>query len=152
MIKVSALKIALILFFPAFAIGKPDDASSIGATSIGKSASVKVTIGSVPCSSWEGESKHIDAVNISVGNHDLWVPRSAYSDLCHPNRVAIKFDGKSGAVTLDGGDGSEAYVLKIFFDRNKVTRRVLSSPLVNQPTEETRYMQRVLQDVGSSKR
>jgi hypothetical protein len=89
----------------------------------------------------------ISNFEIRVGSTVIHVPRSAYADLVDPRQVRVEFKGTAGSVNIDGGDGEEAYLVRIFFDRNSVNRRTLSSALIpGRPTEETRYLLQVMKD------
>ena len=144
--KAVALYTAIFLSFSTFAIANSDNAKSWTATSENKGTSVKIITGAISCAAEGSPGPCIDSIELTVGRNSLLVPRSAYLDICQPTLVTIKFDGKSGIVTLEGGDGAESYMAKIFFDQTKVTRRILSSSIVNMPTEETLYTLRILKD------
>lgn len=94
-----------------------------------------------------GKGSRISSVEISVGGVNIRVPQSAYADLIDPRQAKVEFKGAAGTVSIGGGDGAEAYLLRIFFDRKKVNRRTLSSALIpGKPTEETHYLLRVMKD------
>ena len=86
-------------------------------------------------------------VDITVDGVSINVPRSSFADIRDPRQAKVEFKITAGILHIDGGDGSDAYRVRIFFDRNRVTRRTLSSALIpNLPTEETHYFLRILKD------
>jgi hypothetical protein len=110
---------------------------------------VKVRIQTEPAEEFaeSGKGSRISSVEISVGGVNIRVPRSAYADLIDPRQAKVEFKGTAGAVSINGGDGAEAYLVRIFFDRKRVNRRTLSSALMpDKPTEETRYLLQVMKD------
>ena len=110
---------------------------------------VKVQIKTEPAGggSEQGKSSRISSVQIDVVGTNIFVPRSAYMDLIDPRQAKVEFKGDVGAVTIEGGDGAEAYLARIFFDREKINRRTLSSAMfTGKVLEETRYLLRVIKD------
>ena len=82
----------------------------------------------------------VDRVEITVNGNALFIPRSTFSDLADIYRAEIKSAGKGSVLRLDGGDGSEGYIVKIEFDATHVKRRTLASgTLPTKPLQETRY-------------
>ena len=134
-------------------------ASSIGMNDLGHTSKsnlstttptgdVKVRIQTEPVGELsESKGSRISSVEINVGGVNIHVPRSAYADLIDPRQATVEFMGTAGAVNIDGGDGAEAYLVRIFFDRKRVSRRTLSSALMpGKRTEETRYLLQVMKD------
>lgn len=111
-------------------------------------ASAKIVLSKTPlCESAESNRVLVSSIRIQVGNNLIFVPRSAYADLFGPTYASIEFRGNAGVVSIRGGDGAEAYVVRLFFDRRRVNRRTLASALLeSKPTEETRYLLRVMKD------
>lgn len=129
--------------------GDPDRTAAVTLSAVSRDgmARVQVRIGAVQSGPQNGKRPVAIGVDITVREHGLTVPRSAYADLVGPRRVDINVQGSAGVVTIQGGDGAEAYVARLFFDRQRVTRRTLSSALMaDKPTEETRYSLRVMKD------
>lgn len=82
----------------------------------------------------------VDMVQITVNNHPLYVPRSAFCDLADLNTAEVQANEKESILTLRGGDASEAYIVKIEFDETHVERRTLSSEMSpDQPLQQTIY-------------
>lgn len=87
----------------------------------------------------------VDAIDISVNNKSIFIPRSVFCDLADLNTAQIKIGEKESILTLMGGDASESYIVKIVFDSGRVKRRVKESGMLpDQPTQETTYHRRVL--------
>jgi len=126
----------------------PTALKSLTAVSSAGLASVEIRLGGASlCDAVESKEVFIVGMTMRVGDSSVFVPRSAYADLVAPTQAVIEFKGSTGTVTIRGGDGAEAYVVRLFFDRQRVYLRTFASLLmVNQPTEETRYLFRILKD------
>jgi|SRR6185437_2489374 len=82
----------------------------------------------------------VDQIGITVEGNPLFVPRSAFADLADLNRAEIKAAKNGWVLTLDGGDASEGYIVKIDFDATRIKLRTMSSgTLPNKPLQETIY-------------
>lgn len=82
----------------------------------------------------------VDQLGITVNGTPLFVPRSAFADLADLNKAEIKVAKSGWVLTLDGGDASEGYIVKIYFDATRVERRALSSGTEpNRPLQVTTY-------------
>ena len=82
----------------------------------------------------------VDLINIKVNSNPIFVPRSVFCDLADLDTAEMGASGKGVVLTLTGGDASEAYVVKIWFDAEAVKRRILWSAIEpKQPLEETVY-------------
>jgi hypothetical protein len=89
----------------------------------------------------------IRAIQITVNGTPIHVPRSTFSDVLGAREAAIESDPRRLALVIKGGDGSEAYVLRIEFDDKAVRRRLLMNPAIpGKPLEETTYLLRVMPD------
>jgi hypothetical protein len=133
----------------SMAAGEPDRTIEVGLTAVSSDgmARVQVRIGIIQDGLQNGRRPVAIGVDLAVKESVLVVPRSAYADLIGPRRVSIDAQGPAGVVIIQGGDGADAYVARLYFDRQKVTRRTLSSALLaDKPTEETRYSLRVMKD------
>jgi hypothetical protein len=107
-------------------IGKPTDARPISIES-------NCTYSKYPCSV-------VDQVNIAVNGNQIFVPRSAFCDLADLSRARISFEKNESVLSLEGGDASESYIVKIKFDAIRVKRRTLSSGTQpKKPLQETIY-------------
>lgn len=111
-----------------------------------KRENIKVTLLS---QSVRGEtfSYAIKKLNIIVNGVDIGVPKSAYGDLYDPSEAKIVMlkRKKQAYLEITGGDGSESYFVRIYFDNKGVNRRVLYSTILpDKPLEETRYWIREL--------
>lgn len=89
----------------------------------------------------------IRELSISVDGRQVFVPRSVFADLIDPREAKIGFEIGGFVLSIGGGDGADSYVLHVYFDGKKITRRALYSSLVpDKAMEETRYWLRVLKD------
>jgi hypothetical protein len=71
--------------------------------------------------------------------------RSVFCDMAGITTAQIKLGKKESILTLQGGDASESYIVKIVFDALRVKHRVIASGMSpDQPTEETIYHLRVI--------
>ena len=143
--------LAFALACSASSIGMSDlgnrDESTLSAATLNGDVKVRVQAEPAEELSQRGKGSRISSVEIDVGGVNIRVPRSAYADLIDPRQIKVEFKGAAGAMNIDGGDGAEAYLVRIFFDRKKVNRRTLSSALMpGKPTEETRYLLQVMKD------
>lgn len=145
--------LAAAIAFSASAMAAGDASSPVAmkpltAVSNAGLASVEIRLGDASsCGTVGNKAAFIVGMTVRIGDRSVFIPRSAYVDLVAPTQAVIEFSGSAGTVTIRGGDGAEAYVVRLFFDRQRVHRRTLASLLAaNQPTEETRYMLRVLKD------
>lgn len=93
------------------------------------------------------EESVISDVSINVGEKQLFVPTSVFADLIDPIDASVSVKGRQMVLVITGGDGSEGYVVRVYFDATGVHRRTLSSLMMpDEPLEDTRYWQRVLKD------
>lgn len=84
----------------------------------------------------------VDWIGISVNGNPLFVPRSAFADLADLNDATISATKKGWVLTLDGGDASEGYIVKITFGANEVMLRTLASGMSpDQLLQKTIYYQ-----------
>lgn len=82
----------------------------------------------------------VEQLRIKVDKNSLFVPRSAFRGLSNVRLAKLTSIRGGFELTLRGGDGSEGYILKIVFDKNRVTSRILASSLApNDALEVTRY-------------
>lgn len=90
----------------------------------------------------------VDSVEISVNGKPLFTPRSVFCDLADLGNAELKAVGKEKfLLTLYGGDASEVYIVKIWFNEAAVSRRTMSSGLSpRQVLQETNYHTVVLGD------
>jgi hypothetical protein len=92
------------------------------------------TYSRVPCSV-------VEALQIVVDDHAIFVPRSAFGDLSDVSTARIDYIDGQLSVVLFCGDASEAYQVRIEFNSTRATKRVLASGMdVTNPTEVTNYL------------
>ena len=115
-----------------------------------KELKVKATIICLPAKSQPYGSyyqlrSYIKNIEILVNGKKLFVPRSAYLDIDNANEVEVVFINNEGVLNIYGGDAAESYKLQVFFNSKRVTRRVVyDCELPDEPLEETKYWQRVI--------
>lgn len=79
-------------------------------------------------------------MTISVNNHRVFVPPSAYGTLFALNTASVRLDGQSFVLRVEGADGAYSYVSLIYFDAKRVNmRKVYSGMDLESPIEVTRY-------------
>jgi hypothetical protein len=87
----------------------------------------------------------VKKISISVNGVNLFVPRSIYGDLYEPNEAHIGSEKHLTYLEITGGDGSESYFVRIYFDKKQVKRRIVFSSMIpDKPLEETTYWKREL--------
>jgi len=107
-------------------IGKPSDPRPEKAVS-------SCTYSRFPCAP-------VDYMTISVNRRPLFVARSVYADLADLNLASLRRqkDGQF-VLILNGGDASESYAAKIFFDEERVRQRIIVSNEARQTVQATTY-------------
>jgi hypothetical protein len=92
----------------------------------------------------------VDGIDILVNGKPIIVPRSVFCDLADLNTAEIRIEQKESILTLNGGDASESYIVKIEFDAERVKRRCLSSSMApGKLLQETIYSLQILKDKQS---
>jgi hypothetical protein len=82
----------------------------------------------------------VDSIDISVNGKEIFVPRSVFCDLADLNTAEIRIGQTESILTLNGGDASESYFVRIAFDAERVKwRRLFSSIAPDKPSQETVY-------------
>ena len=82
----------------------------------------------------------VDSIIITVNGKPIIVPRSLFCDLADLNTAEIQIEESESILTLNGGDASESYLVKIDFDERQVKRKRLYSKMSpNEPLQETTY-------------
>ena len=82
----------------------------------------------------------VDRLDILVNGARLFVPRSAFCDLADVNKAEVKVGEKGAFLRLEGGDGAEAFIVKVEFDKTRVKRRtVAAGESADQLLQETNY-------------
>lgn len=89
----------------------------------------------------------VTELKIFVEGQRLFVPRSTFADLVDVRKADITFVARRGVLRIQGGDASEAFEVKIEFDKSAVRRRALFDSMnPKTPLQETNYYLRVLAD------
>lgn len=107
-------------------IGKPSDRAPAVRKNI-------CTYSKYPCSPVQG-------IDIFVGSAKIFVPKSSFADLSDLSSAKLFVKNGSMVLVLDGGDASESYTVKLFFNSEHVYRRLLyPAGDTVEPTEDTKY-------------
>lgn len=107
-------------------IGKPSDGIPTVRENI-------CTYSKYPCSPVQG-------IDIFVGSAKIFVPKSSFADLSDLSSARLFAKSGSMILVLDGGDASESYTVKLFFNGEHIYRRLLyPSGGVGEPTEDAKY-------------
>jgi hypothetical protein len=91
------------------------------------------TYSSYPCS-------QVSNLSIWVGEKKLFVFRSVFADCADIGTMALTSAAGVNVLTLIGGDASEGYTVKVFFDDHRVKKRELYADEANSLVETTTYM------------
>jgi hypothetical protein len=91
------------------------------------------TMSRIPCSA-------VDALELTVAGKSIFVPRSVFADLADVNDAKLVVQKNTCELLLTGGDASESYIVKVVFNRQRVTYRSLTSgEFPEHPLQETVY-------------
>jgi hypothetical protein len=90
------------------------------------------TYSSFPCS-------QVSNLQIWVNGTNLFVPKSVFADCTDVENMGITSEAGGYVLTLNGGDASEAYSVKVFFTADRVTRREVYDGETNSLLESTTY-------------
>jgi hypothetical protein len=159
---IGSVVIAVVLACPLKALSQATSSKEIDAPAImlaGKSSDLDVRIAlksrvvktqdlldrTYPSGQFPERVRVVTAIEITVNNRALYVPRSTHSDLLDVRNAELALTGQSGILTLKGGDASESFLTTITFDKTAVKRRsFFSSLLPDKPLQETIYYLRGL--------
>ena len=87
----------------------------------------------------------VDSIEIIVRGHPLNVPLCVFCDLADLHYAQLTVNEDHSILTLDGGDASTSYIVKVYFDRKMVRRRTAApGEIPDQLLEETSYYSPVL--------
>jgi hypothetical protein len=92
---------------------------------IGTPASVRHSAAAANCTFSRFPCSVLDSLVLSLDGHKLFVPRSAFCGLSDLRTAALIQQDKSIVLIMQGADASEAYILKIIFDKSGVQSRSL---------------------------
>ncbi|HZF06539.1 MAG TPA: hypothetical protein VE932_19550 [Patescibacteria group bacterium] len=93
------------------------------------------------------ERSTVEQVEISVDGKRVFVPGSVAYRLVIPLEASLRVVSRISVLTINGGDASESYVVKIEFDSKRVRRKIVASrAMPDRPTEITTYYMPVLED------
>lgn len=81
-------------------------------------------------------------LNISVNGFNVLVPYSVIAPIYDPRQADLDLSGKTPVLRIYGGQGPEAYEMRIFFNRNNVTKKEVFTQDSKKPLEESHYHMR----------
>ncbi len=96
-------------------------------------AKTNCTYSRVPCS-------QVSNLRIWVAGKKLFVPRSVFADRTDVGKMSLSSAAEANVLTLDGGDASEGYTVKVFFSARRVEKRKLYDVESNSLLQVTTYM------------
>jgi len=96
-------------------------------------AKTNCTYSSLPCS-------QVSNLKIWVRGRRIFVPRSVFADITDVGNMSLSTERGLSVLTLDGGDASESYTLKVFFNANRVKKREVYGGEGGKLSEETNYL------------
>jgi hypothetical protein len=107
-------------------IGKPSDQRPDTITTC-------CTYSKYPCSI-------VDRISVTVNGNQIFVPRSVYCSLADLNMAKIEMINNVGVLTLNGGDASESFIVKIEFNEQQINKKTLcNGEAPDKPLEESVY-------------
>lgn len=86
-----------------------------------------------PCS-------QVSSLGIALDGKKLFVPRSVFADCADVGTMTLTNSKVANVLTLTGGDASEGYTLKVFFDAHRINKRELYADEANALVETTTYL------------
>lgn len=81
----------------------------------------------------------VSNLKIWVAGKKLFVPRSVFADRADVGSMSVTSEASMNVLTLDGGDASEGYTLKVFFDAGHIKKRELYDVESNSLLQVTTY-------------
>ena len=82
----------------------------------------------------------VSNLKIWVAGKRLFVPRSVFADRADVGSMSVASEAGMNVLTLNGGDASEGYTLKVFFDAGHVKKRELYDVESNSLLQVTTYL------------
>jgi hypothetical protein len=86
----------------------------------------------------------VQNITISIAGEALAVPSSVYLGLSKIGHASLQYKDGGFILEVTGGDASEAYRMRLFFDKTGVNRRMLYDVEADQLLEDTEYHHVVL--------
>lgn len=119
------------------------------AAGAGKRITVRIDVASPMqehCASWRWGAEAlcpklaIAALQVSIDNESLFIPRSAFIDLGSPNLVTVEVRKSGFDVIVRGGDAATSYTATLRFRNSEIeSRRVESGEFPDSAWEHTRF-------------
>lgn len=93
------------------------------------------------------ERSMVRAITITMNGQKIFVPSSVICGLVLPNRAELLVGAGISVLTIEGGDTSATYIVRIEFDSERVKRMTHASSLIpDKPLQITNFYERTLED------
>lgn len=92
---------------------------------IGSPAAMRHSAASAACTFSRFPCNVLDSLVLTLDGHKISVPRSAFCGVSDLRSAAVVHQNKNLVLIMEGADASEAYILKISFDKSGVQTRIL---------------------------
>jgi len=93
------------------------------------------------------ERSVVRAIAITMNGQKIIVPRSVTFGLILPNRAELVVGAGISVLTIEGGDTTESYIVRIEFDSERVKRMTAASALIpDKPLQITTFYRQTLEE------
>jgi hypothetical protein len=107
---------------------------------IGQQSDVRPSVIRSACTYSRYPCSIVDYIDIFVNDKPIIVTHNVFCSLSDLNTAEIQLKQKEAVLLLTGGDASESYIMKIYFDAVRVKHTVVySGEAPNKPLIETSY-------------
>jgi hypothetical protein len=114
-------------------------AISTAAIDIGRAGQVPPNPRKTNCTYSRFPCSQVTHLSITVNGKQILVLRSAFADLADIGTMELSSVVGLSVLTLTGGDASEAYTAKLFFDNHRVRKREVFAKEAGALLEKTTY-------------
>lgn len=105
------------------------------ATIVTEAARTPVRLSSI----YGGNVPMVSELNITVNGFNVLVPYSVFAPIYDPRQADLDLSGKTPVLRIYGGQGAEAYEMRIYFNKNNVTKKEVFTQDLKKPLEESHY-------------
>lgn len=81
----------------------------------------------------------VSELSITMNGYNVLVPYSVFAPIYDPRQADLDLSGKTPVLRIYGGQGAEAYEVRIFFNHNNVTKKEVLTQDLKKPLEESHY-------------
>ena len=148
--------IAVLCIFGSTIAGQPSSkVRQAGTTTViahWQEERLEVVVTSAPgrgtdCYSEQGQCFSIKKIEMKVSGRKLFIPKSIYSGLFNVSSIRLEPGKILSTLSMEGGDASEGYIVKIEFDRSRIKKKSLYSALSeSEPLEVIKYFDVTLEN------